>query len=180
MRAAISHVIATRKGPLATLRTTLVRNLTRRSAHQHHPLPWPCGLRPVALAGRSTRMRRLSVDAKASPEDRDISGFACSAHARPTAGAEQLTWTRCSKTRSNSLTTSLFRRVFKRMLDGNQANRPRKEGRHEREGGNHRLPVRRGRRAGAGGRAAASRLGAFREGAPPTRPTRPRAAGTRT
>lgn len=33
MRAAISHVISTRKGPLATLRTTLVRNLTRRSAH---------------------------------------------------------------------------------------------------------------------------------------------------
>ena len=107
MRAAISHVIATRKGPLATLRTTLVRNLTRRSAHQHHPLPRPCGLRPVTLAGRSTRMWRLSVDAKAPPEDRDVAGFVCSAYARPTAGSEQLTWTRCSKTRSNSLTTSL-------------------------------------------------------------------------
>lgn len=107
MRAAISHVIATRKGPLATLRTTLVRNLTRRSAHQHHPLPRPCGLRPVTLARRSTRMWRLSVDAKAPPEDRDISGFVCSAYARPTAGSEQLTWTQCSKTRSNSLTTSL-------------------------------------------------------------------------
>ena len=33
MRAAISHVFSTRKGPLATLRTTLARNLTRRSAH---------------------------------------------------------------------------------------------------------------------------------------------------
>lgn len=107
MRAAISHVISTRKGPLATLRTTLVRDLTRRSAHQHHPLPRPCGLRPVTLARRSTRMWRLSVDAKAPPEDRDISGFVCSAYARPTAGSEQLTWTRCSKTRSNSLTTSL-------------------------------------------------------------------------
>ena len=53
----------------------------------------------------------LPVDAKAPPEDRDISGFVCSAYARPTAGSEQLTWTRCSKTRSNSLTTSKNRRA---------------------------------------------------------------------
>lgn len=42
-------------------------------------------------------MWRLSVDAKTPPEDRDISGFVCSAYARPTAGSEQLTWTQCSK-----------------------------------------------------------------------------------
>ena len=53
--------------------------------------------------------------------------------------------------------------------DGNQANLPRKEGRREREGDGYLLPMRHGRRAGAGGRAAVARLGAFRGGASPRR-----------